>query len=172
LSVVLWTLTASNIHAAGILSQWLLSEKGGEPSGGAERQSPSFVLPDLKGRPFSSRDLRKHYVLLDFWATWCPPCRQSIPELIRLSADYQRRGLKVVGINLDESKSDVPPFIRQFKIPYPVLLGGDSSIMDRFGVRGLPSFYLLDPDGKIIRTWVGYGEDLPEEWRRLLDHWL
>lgn len=110
--------------------------------------------------------------MLDFWATWCPPCRHSIPELIRLNADYQSRGLKIVGINLDDSKPDVLPFVQRFQIPYKVLLGGGTDVMDRFGIRGLPSFFLLDRNGKIVGAWEGYGEDLPGIWRRLLNQLL
>ncbi len=163
---------AFSLYAAGMLPQQSASRGDNAPQESEEKQSPSFVLSNLQGRKVSSSDLKGRYTLLDFWATWCPPCRQSIPELVKLQADYKGKGFQVVGVNLDEPPESVPLFVKKFKISYPILLGGNTNIMNRFGVQALPSFFLIDPQGRIVKTWVGFGEELPQEWRRFLDRLL
>jgi len=164
--------SAWNAHASDSLLKRLFGNGASDDSNSISAQSPSFVLPNLQGKKVSSRDLSKRYTLIDFWATWCGPCRQSIPELVRLHADYKNKDFQIVGINVDDEPSNVPEFVKHYKMTYPVLLGGNTDIMDRFQILGLPSFFLLDPKGKIVKAWVGYGEELPEEWRGLLDQLL
>ena len=149
------------------------SRDGGQENSAASRgPAPSFLLKDLSGRPVSLSDFKGRVVLLDFWATWCPPCRESIPALVKLYDEYESRGLQVLGISMDDDASDVERFVRENRIRYPVLLGGESNIGALYRVRGIPTLYILDEEGRAVRHWVGYDSSLPAEWRRVLDRIL
>ena len=128
------------------------------PAKSAGLQSlPDFTLPDLEGKAHASKEWRGKVVLVDFWATWCPGCRESIPALTRLQDKYGSQGLAVVGISLDKgAKSKVGKFARKLKINYQVLLDSEDTLSRVFGFEGLPSLYLFDAQGKLIKTMVGY----------------
>jgi len=99
-------------------------------------------------------------VLLDFWATWCEPCHDSIPVFERLHRRYFDRGFLVLGVNVDGSSDYVPEFVRRFQMTYPVLLDDELRVMRSYKVRGIPNMFLLDKKGRIRKHWVGIDEDL------------
>ncbi len=127
--------------------------------------APAFTLPDLNGKQVSLAGLKGQVVFVDFWATWCPPCRYSIPALEALHREFQARGFQVVGVSLDENTAAVAPFVKEKGITYTVLLGGESDVADLYGVRGIPSLYLIDKEGRVARRWVGYDPKYDKEWR-------
>jgi thiol-disulfide isomerase/thioredoxin len=136
-------------------------------SGCRSRQAvtaPDFTLKDLSGKTVHLADFRGHPVLLDFWATWCGPCRMSIPLVQKFYQDHKDQGLVVLGMNVDEDRSSVYPFVQRFQMTYPVLYAADSSMSDAFGVEGIPTFILLDAQGRIIRRYDGFSMDMPEAW--------
>ena len=94
-------------------------------------------------------------MLLDFWATWCVPCRTEIPRFVDLQNKYRDRGLQVIGISLDDDPKVVGAFYQQFQINYPVAVG-DASLAERYGgILGLPVNYLIDREGRIYAKHVG-----------------
>jgi len=113
---------------------------------------------DLNSRPASISALRGKVILVNFWATWCAPCRKEMPMLNRLSSEWGRRGIQVVGIALD-NKPEVVAFVRQNKIRYPIWLGDDQSmdLLPALGnaAIGLPFTVLLDRQGRQIASWTG-----------------
>jgi thiol-disulfide isomerase/thioredoxin len=120
-----------------------------------------FSLRDLDGHETKLSQYRGHPVVLDFWATWCPPCRHQIPELKKLYSKYHKsRGLVVLGIACDTVQGDgvrsVRPFVREFDISYPILLA-ETQVLDSFGVEALPTTLFLGPDGSIVGRVMGAG---------------
>jgi len=121
-----------------------------------------FSLPDLAGKPHSLADWRGKLVVLNFWATWCPPCRGEIPGFVRLQQRYGHAGLQIVGVSVDDPAA-VAQFWQTMKINYPLLLADDSvyDLMATYGNReaGLPYSVVIRPDGGTAATRLGaYGE--------------
>ncbi|HLP39967.1 MAG TPA: TlpA disulfide reductase family protein [Fibrobacteria bacterium] len=118
---------------------------------------PVFTLRDLEDKDHSSTDWKGKVVLIDFWATWCAGCRETIPALARLKEKYGANGLAVVGVSLDKgSKSKVAKFATKFKVNYQILLDSEDTLSKVFGFEGLPSLYLFDRDGRLLKAMTGY----------------
>lgn len=115
--------------------------------------APDFTLKDLSGKAVKLSDFRGHPVLVDFWATWCVPCRDSIPAYDRIYAERRASGFTVVGIDEDDAKTGVAEFAKKNSIAYPLLRDPDRAAFDAFRVRGLPTAVLIDADGKVVRRW-------------------
>jgi len=133
------------------------------------RPAPKFALKDLAGRAVSNESLKGKVVLLDFWATWCVPCRKSMPELQALHKKYAQRGFTVVGVSIDEggpARSKVKKFVTSKKITYPIAIDAEQNpAWDAFLVKAVPAAYLIDRDGRIVAQWTGS----PAEGRELED---
>ncbi len=117
--------------------------------------APAFTLTNLDGKSISLADFRGKVVVLDFWATWCPPCRKEIPDFIDLQNEYGSRGVQIVGIALDEPER-VRAFARQNGMNYPVLLGSDVVTMRYGGIEGIPTTFIIDKSGKIANKFEGF----------------
>jgi len=113
------------------------------------RQQADFALADLDGRGWSLKVLRGKVVLVNFWATWCPPCRKEIPDLDALYKQFKAGGLVVLGIS-DEPATKVQPFVRQEKVSYPVLLDSGRKVNDLYSVSGIPMSFVYDRSGKLV----------------------
>ena len=126
--------------------------------------APDFALPDLNGKQVKLSDQRGKVVLIEFWATWCPPCRESIPGIERLYRSLEKKGFVVLGVSLDEGGwDDVRSFVKESGITYPVLQGNDE-IMKQYLVRAIPALFLVDKDGRIVKQYAGGGyEDIIEK---------
>jgi peroxiredoxin len=125
------------------------------PPGDLAGAAPAFTLTDLDGKPVSLSDFRGKVVVLDFWATWCPPCRMEIPDFTDLQKEYGSQGVQIVGIALDEPDK-VQAFARQNGINYPVLLGSDEISMKYGGIEGIPTTFIIDKSGEIVNRFEGY----------------
>lgn len=143
----------------GIISIGGCSEKGATKTQGLDlKPAPEFALLDTNGMEQKLSDFKGKVIILDFWATWCPPCREEIPHFIDIYDRYKDRGLEVIGIALDEDKEKVKSFVKDKGINYPVLLG-NGQVTDLYGgIDGIPTTFVLDRDGNIRKKYIGYRE--------------
>ncbi len=140
----------------------------GASSGG--NVAADFTLQDLNGNNVRLSDYRGKVVLLEFWATWCPPCRASIPGIEKLYNDYKNKGLVVLAVSVDEDGWDqVRSFISSNGISYTVLKG-DNDVEKNYQVRTIPMMLILDKDGRISKRYLGFGneEDLDKDVKAIL----
>jgi peroxiredoxin len=115
------------------------------------RAAADFTLRDLAGKEWKLSALRGKVVLVNFWATWCPPCRKEIPDLGALYSRFGKQGFVVLAIS-DEEAAKVAPFIQEQNVKYPVLLDTDRKVNELFGVEGIPKSFVYDRDGKLVAT--------------------
>ncbi len=114
-----------------------------------QRQDADFTLSDIKGQSWRLRDLRGKVVVVNFWATWCPPCRKEMPDLESLYKKYQDKGLIILAIS-DEDAPKVKPFVTEQGVKYPILLDPGSKVNDLFQVQGIPRTFVYDREGKLV----------------------
>jgi peroxiredoxin len=116
-----------------------------------------FTVKDMQGKSVSLSAYKGKVILLDFWATWCPPCKAEIPGFVELQDQYGEKGLQVLGVSVDDPADKLPPFAEEFKMNYPVLVGlGRDDLQDAYGpMWGIPTTFLISRDGKICRKHSG-----------------
>ncbi len=133
-------------------------KKEPEPLPGA-KPAPSFTLQDLKGNQISLSDFQGKVVILDFWATWCPPCVMEIPHFIELYEQYKDQGFAMVGISLDRGGiSVVKSFAQKYQVNYPILMA-DGQVANAYGgITGIPTTFVIDSAGNIRHKYIGYRE--------------
>lgn len=143
---------------AGRAAALLLAAWGALGAGPA--RLPSFTLPDLDGKPRSQAELAGKVVVVDFWATWCAACKETVPKLAELQEKYRDQGLAVVGISVDKGSSDkVRKAARKLGINYLVLHDKDNTLGGAFGFSGIPSLYVFDRSGSLLDALPGYDAD-------------
>ena len=120
------------------------------------KAAPDFALKDINGQTVHLSDYKGKVVILDFWATWCGPCRMEIPWFIDLQRQDKDRGLEVLGVSMDDNGwADVKPFLEELKVNYRVVIGDDKTAETYGGVDSLPTTFLIDREGKIAVVHVG-----------------
>ena len=128
-----------------------------------ESPRPSEEVPDFtftdQGREQRLADLRGHVVVLNFWATWCPPCVAEMPSLERIHQRFSGRGLVVLGVSVDADKAEYENFLRTYKITFPNYRDPGKSIATRYGTFMYPETYIIDRQGRLVRKIIG-----PLEW--------
>ena len=116
----------------------------------ARRQQAGFTLTDLQGKSWTLKDLKGKVVLVNFWATWCPPCQKEMPDLEALYKRFQDQGFVILAISEDEETDKVKPFITERKISYPILLDPGQKVNNLFQVDGIPKSFVYDREGKLV----------------------
>ena len=119
------------------------------------RPAPDFTLTTFEGTAISLEDLRGKPVVINFWASWCPPCRIEAPLIERTWREYKNRGLIFLGVNIQDRKEDALNYIREFDITYPNGPDPTGEISIDYGVSGLPVTFFVSSKGEIVRRWVG-----------------
>ena len=117
---------------------------------GSTEATPALFGKTLEGSTLSLADYKGKVILVDFWATWCDPCRAEIPELVKLQKNLGAKGFVVLGVSMDEDISEVAPFAKKMRINYPIILNGGERAPKGWIVPGLPTAYLIGRDGKVL----------------------
>lgn len=119
--------------------------------------APEFVLRTPQGETYSLSELRGQAVLVNLWATWCPPCRAEMPAIERMYQEYKSRGFTVLAINMtiQDDPSAVVPFVEEYSLSFPILLDETGEVAEAYQLRSLPSSFFIDPDGVIREVVIG-----------------
>ena len=123
----------------------------------AQPTAPGFSLSGDSGQVTLS-DYRGKVVYLDFWASWCPPCRASFPWMNDLQKKYEKKGLEIIAVNLDKDRSSIKDFIAATQPQFTIAYDPEGTLAERYEVMGMPSSYLIDRNGKLHSTHIGFRE--------------
>jgi peroxiredoxin len=155
----------AGLALAGLLAllpaQLLALPRQGQPA-------PAFKVVTTSGQSVSMDNYQGRVLVLDFFATWCQPCRKSIPHLVKMNQKYGKQGLQILGMSADENgERVVASFAAEQHINYPVALAGDA-VTDVFGVRSVPVMIVIDKKGKIAEVFRGYSDDIADSMESLV----
>jgi len=160
--------TAVAVDASGALAAFdadsLVANADGSAPGTREPFAPAFALPDLAGDTVTLAGFRGKVTLVNFWASWCDPCREEFPHMAELYREFDRKDFEIAGVSDDVDSGRMVAFVRRFRPPFPILVGG-GRMKEAYHYRGLPYSVLLDRRGRVIERIFGFGG--AEEFRRL-----
>jgi peroxiredoxin len=120
------------------------------------QSAPEIALKDLSGKPLKLSELRGKVVLVDFWASWCGPCRESMPFLDKLSKSYKSQGLVVLGVNIDNDVAAARKFLKELPVSFTILSDVEKQVAKAYGPPTMPSSYLIDRQGKVHVVHAGF----------------
>lgn len=126
-----------------------------------KQPAPPLALADAQGKTLDLASLRGKVVYVDFWASWCVPCRKSFPFMNGLVAAHAKDGLAVVAVNVDAEAKDAAAFLARYPAQFTVLYGGDGAVPQAWGVVGMPSSFLIDRQGVVRAAHVGFHDESP-----------
>jgi thiol-disulfide isomerase/thioredoxin len=130
--------------------------------------APPLKVVSMSGQKITLANYKGHVLILDFFATWCTPCRSSIPHFIGLYSKYNKQGLEILGMSADEdADKEVREFVGEQKIIYPVALAGEEMITD-YGIRSLPTVYVINKKGVIAEKYMGFNDDMAKSMETLI----
>jgi peroxiredoxin len=169
----MWTIIGVLFAAASLAIHYQVKVRMHQSQGGSSvrqmgnlkvgQEAPDFSLQDLTNRMVILSSLRReHVVLLDFWATWCGPCKMAMPGLQALQDEFKERGLEILSINQGEPPEPVRNFISRKKYTFHVVLDPDGAVGSKYGVRGIPTLVVVDKRGLVQWLHVGYSDDISD----------
>jgi len=125
----------------------------------ARTPAPDWELTDLNGRTTKSSDFHGKVLILDFWATWCAPCRVEIPHFVELQKQYGDKGLTVIGVSLDEQDQEVvKKFVKRLGVNYAIVMGNEKVVEAYGGIDAIPTTFVIDRQGRIVSRHMGYDD--------------
>ena len=126
-----------------------------------------FTAKNLDAKPVKLSDFKGKVVLVNFWAVWCGPCQEEIPELVQLYNTYHDKGFVIVGVSDSSDLKEIKTFVNEHKMSYPVVTD-DGDISDEYNVSGFPTSFLIDRSGKIVKKYPGYSRNLRQNLETLI----
>lgn len=130
--------------------------------------APDFTLKDLDGKTVKLSDYKGKVVMINFWASWCGPCRQEMPLLETMAKDLEKAGFVLLGVNLDEEVDDAKEFLESTPVTFTVLLNPDQSVAELYKNEAMPSSYFVDRDGNLAYLHKGYRKGEEEDYRKVI----
>jgi peroxiredoxin len=143
-AILVFVLTSSTIHADQQLTPMV-----------KQPAAPDFQLSDLEGTPVTMQDYRGKVLIINFWATWCPPCRAELPSMNRAWKKLEQQGVAMIAINIGEDEESIRSFLKDYPIDFQVLLDKDSQSLQQWQINGLPTSYVVGRNGFIYYQAVG-----------------
>jgi thiol-disulfide isomerase/thioredoxin len=145
--------------AIGLICLETASALAQEASPPPPTAAPEWKLTDLNGKLVKFSDFRGKVLILDFWATWCAPCRVEIPHFVELQKQYGDKGLTVIGVSLDEQGSElVKKFVKRLGVNYPIVMGNEKVVQAYGGIDAIPTTFVIDRQGRIVSRHTGYDD--------------
>jgi thiol-disulfide isomerase/thioredoxin len=136
-------------------------------------KAPGFSLSDFAGKPMSLGSLKGRIVFINFWASWCGPCKKETPELDKLAGQYSQSEVTVLAVNIDKTRENAEGFLDRLGLlhayHFTVLLDPESSVVQDYGARAMPTSFIVDREGLIRFVHLGFNEGDPLNWRREID---
>jgi thiol-disulfide isomerase/thioredoxin len=148
---------------SGLALALLLGVVAGARAANVGAPAPAFALPDAGGANVTLESLRGQVVYVDFWASWCGPCRKSFPWMNDMAQKYGERGLKVVAINVDKRRADADRFLAQVPAKFTIVFDPAGSAPTAWNVKGMPSSYLVDARGTVVLVEEGFNDERKAE---------
>ncbi|MFN2476416.1 MAG: TlpA family protein disulfide reductase [Chthoniobacterales bacterium] len=162
LTLATYLSTSAQAGAAGACPAFALlatAPVAGANKAATQKAAPDWQLKDLDGKSVKLSDFKGKVVILNFWATWCPPCRKEIPTFVSLQKQYADNGLVIVGVSLDEKGPGVvKPFVAKMGINYPVVMGDPKTAAEYGGIGVVPTTFIIDRNGKLAAQHEGDAE--------------
>lgn len=158
------------LKIVAILAVVAIACGSGNKAKSEQTELTDFTLVSLDGEEYTLSSLKGQVVIIDFWATWCPPCRNSIPTFVKLYEKHHERGFTILGIGLDDEQALID-FNNQMNIPYPIFVGSND-LAKAYGVTGIPKTIFVDKKGNIRKTQVGFAPELESQFDALVDSLL
>ena len=134
----------------------------------AAEPSPDFTLASLQGKNLRLAEQRGDVIMLNFWASWCGPCRQEMPLLDELHARYEAAGFKVWGVNVDSNRADAEQMLQRIPVDFPILFDSASSVSKLYGVDAMPSSVFIDRDGNVRHIHRGYRDGDAAAYKKII----
>jgi len=128
--------------------------------------APDFTLRSADGQNMRLQEQRGHVVLVNFWASWCGPCKQEMPHLNRLYEKYRASGFVLLGVNIDEDPRQAAASAQRMGLKFPVLLDGDKRVSRQYELSSMPSTVLIDRDGRVRHVHLGYRDGLEDTYEK------
>ncbi len=157
-------------YLGATLASVILSATALIPAFAAELK-PGDAFPSLKDAKLEGTlpDTAGKVVIVDFWASWCGPCKRALPILKELHQDYKDKGVVIVAVSLDESKADMDGYLKKNPLPFAILRDTKGQLAEKAHVEGIPATFILGPDGKVIEAHTGFSPSMKKDFSKILD---
>ncbi len=149
-----WLKIGFLVLLAGVGALWLVPDPG-QVSALVGEAAPPMALPDLAGREVSLASLRGKAVALNFWATWCPPCKEELPAFASAWRASRGRCVEIVGVTEESTTEDALAEVKRMDVPFPVVMDGEGAVARAYGVTGYPRTYVIDAEGRVRKIFSG-----------------